>query len=222
MEKKDILLLQETERKRIAEELHDTTVQDMVHLSQQMELILHYMDDDLTQARLETLTARKQIKNIIGGIRETIYDLRPISFDEIGWTAAFDHLRDRLLKENPSLTISFDIDDVDTSDGVTAVSIYRIVCEGCQNILKHSKAETIEVSVKHFGSSIRVCVHDDGIGFENEYDAALTDIHKNHFGLQFMRDRVEALLGKFDIFSDSSGTFVDINIPVQTEPSLIN
>lgn len=46
MNKKDILLLQESERKRIAEELHDTTVQDMVYLSQQLELVMLYMEKD--------------------------------------------------------------------------------------------------------------------------------------------------------------------------------
>ena len=51
MNKKDILLLQESERKRIAEELHDTTVQDMVYLSQQLELVMLYMEKDLTLAK---------------------------------------------------------------------------------------------------------------------------------------------------------------------------
>ena len=49
MNKKDILLLQETERKRIAEALHDTTVQDMVHLSQQLELVLLYLEQDTSK-----------------------------------------------------------------------------------------------------------------------------------------------------------------------------
>ena len=72
MNKKDILLLQESERKRIAEELHDTTVQDMVYLSQQLELVMLYMEKDLTLAKLETITARKQIKHIIGGDRKSV------------------------------------------------------------------------------------------------------------------------------------------------------
>lgn len=207
MKNKDILILQETERKRIAEELHDTTVQDMIHLSQQMEVILHYIDSDAVQAKLETAVARKQIKSIIGEMRDTIYNLRPIVFDDIGWSGAFAHLQDSLLKNNPELNIFFDIDDVDTSDGITAVSIYRIVSEGCQNILKHSKADNIEVSIKNLGDLIKICVHDDGIGFEEAFQ-------DNHFGLQFMRDRVESLLGNFEIFSDSSGTMLNIDIPI--------
>ncbi|MDE7321621.1 MAG: hypothetical protein K2N73_02630 [Lachnospiraceae bacterium] len=213
MRGKDILRMQETERRRIAEELHDTTVQDMVHLSQQLEMILYYMDNDMTQAKLEVLSARRQIKNIIGDMRETIYDLRPILFDDIGWSAAFEHLHDRLLEYNPDLNIEFDIDDIDTSDGVTAVSIYRIICECCRNILKHSKAENVAISVKNHGSYIKVCVFDDGVGFENKLANSLNR-QNNHFGLQFIREKIESLLGEIEILSNSSGTVLNIQIPV--------
>ena len=149
MNKKDILLLQESERKRIAEDLHDTTVQEMVCLSQQLELVLLYMEQDLTLAKLETITARQQIKHIIGDMRDTIYNLRPMILDDFGWMAAWERLKKKLLEEHPELVISFDIDLIDLSDELTAISIYRIICEGCQNIVKHSNADHIEISVKN-------------------------------------------------------------------------
>lgn len=133
MDKKEVLLLQEAERKRIAEEIHDTTVQDLVCLSHQLELVLLYMEQDITLARLETVVARKQVKRMIGEMRETIYNLRPMIIDDIGWHSSFERLRNKLLSENPGLKIYFDIDPVEISDGITAISIYRIVCEGCQN-----------------------------------------------------------------------------------------
>ena len=213
MRGKDILRLQETERKRIAEELHDTTVQDMFHLSQQLELVLHYMDSDVAQAKLEAVMAKKQIKKMIGCMRETIYDLRPMVFDDIGWGAAFDHLQDKLSRQNPELNFAFDIDEIDTSDGVTAVSIYRIVCEGCQNILKHSKAQNAAVDVKDFGAYVKIRLYDDGIGIENDLSYSL-DKQKHHFGLQLMRERTESLSGKMDISSGNTGTVLDIEIPV--------
>lgn len=60
MRGKDILRLQEMERKRIAEDLHDTAVQDMVYLSQQLELVLYYMDNDMAQAKLEAVMAKSR------------------------------------------------------------------------------------------------------------------------------------------------------------------
>lgn len=208
MDKKEIVLLQEAERKRIAEDLHDTTVQDLVCLSQQLELIMFYMEQDVTFARLETVVARMRVKRMIGEMREMIYDLRPMMIDDVGWQASFEHLRDQLLSDNSNLNVRFDIDPVDRSDGVTAVSIYRIVCEGCQNIIKHSNADRAEISVKNEDDLIRICIRDNGVGMEQSKDFC-----KNHFGLQYMRERVCALSGKMKLISDSSGTLIQIKIP---------
>lgn len=208
MDKREILQLQEAERKRIAEGLHDTTVQDMVCLSQQLELILLYLDEDVTQARLETAVARKHMKRIINEMRETIYDLRPMMIDDIGWWASFEHLRDRLLSKNSDLNIDFDIDPIDSSDGMMAVSIYRIVSEGCRNIVKHSNADYAEVSVKNKDDHIGICIRDNGEGIREK-----KDFYIDHFGLQYMSERVDALSGKMDITSDSSGTLIQIKIP---------
>lgn len=210
MKKKEILLLQEAERKRIAEELHDTTVQDMICLSQQLELIFIYMDRDVIQAKLETAVARKRIKRVISEMRETIYDLRPMMIDDIGWQASFERLKDKLLGENAFLDILLDIDAVDLSDGITAVSIYRIVCEGCRNIIKHSNADHIEIAVKNDGSVIRISIRDNGIGIGNRVVCC-----NSHFGMQYMSERVDALSGNMDIFSDSDGTLIKIEIPVE-------
>lgn len=207
MNKKDILLLQEIERKRIAEALHDTTVQDMVHLSQQLELVLLYLEQDAIQARLEVITARHQIKTMIGEMRDAIYDLRPLILDELGWNAAWERLKNKLLKVQTQLTVSFDIDKIDPFDGLMAISVYRIVCEGCQNIVKHSNAKTIKVIIKNLDNYIKIKICDDGVGFVQKTAT-------NHFGLQFMYERVAALSGKMKIDSNDSGTIIQIKIPV--------
>ena len=85
--------MQEAERKRIAEELHDTTVQDLVHLSQQLELANMYLNQDINLSRIELAKAKKHIKKIIEDMRGTIYDLRPMAFDDIGWKSAIEKIR---------------------------------------------------------------------------------------------------------------------------------
>lgn len=210
MDKKEILLLQEAERKRIAEELHDTTVQDMVCLSQQLELILLYMDEDVTLARLQTAVARRQVKRMIGDMRETIYNLRPMMINDVDWHSSFDRLKEKMFNENPELKVCFDIDAVGISDGITAISIYRIVGEGCRNITRHSGADSIEVSVKKVESFIKIRIWDNGIGIGHGKEETAD---KNHFGIQFMRERVDALSGKMEVVSDSSGTLIEIEIP---------
>ena len=85
VENTEMLEFREAERKRIADELHDTTVQDLICLSQQLEIAYYYMDKDPIRARLEVASSRKKIKDIINQMRETIYDLRPMAFDDISW-----------------------------------------------------------------------------------------------------------------------------------------
>ena len=88
-----------------------------------------------------------------------------------------------------------------------AISVYRIVCEGCQNIVKHSNAKMMKVIIKNATSYIKIKICDDGVGFVQKATI-------NHFGLHFMHERVAALSGKIKIDSNVSGTVIQIKIPV--------
>lgn len=205
--KKEILLMQEAERKRIAENLHNTTVQDIVALSQRIELATLYMDNDIVQSRFELVLAKRQIQSIIEGIRKTIYDLHPITFDDIGYEAAFERLYDKMRQNG--YEVHFDIDPVSVDDGITAISIYHIVSESCQNVMKHACATKVSVSVKCCGDKINVIISDNGVGFCEEQIG-------NHFGLSFMREKVKLLSGKMEIVSNEKGTSVDVTIPMES------
>lgn len=205
MYNKEILRMQEAERKRIAEKLHDDTIQDIVCLSQKLELAMLYMDKDIVQAKLELALAKKQIKSIIEEVRDTIYDLRPMIFDDIGYDAAFERLHDKL--DEKGYDVHFDVDNVSMRDGITAISVYHIVNEACQNIMKHSQATKVFVFVKHNGDKINITIADNGIGFNDKKDG-------KHFGLSFMKERVKLLSGEMEIISNERGTSIHIVIPV--------
>ncbi len=205
MYNKEILRMQEIERKRIAEKLHDDTVQDVICLSQKLELAMLYMDKDIVQAKLELALAKKQIRVIMDGVRDTIYDLRPMILDDIGYDAAFGRLRDMLTDKG--YDVHFDVDNVSMTDGVTALSVYRIVNEGCRNIVKHSQAKKVFVFVKYNSDKINITIADDGVGFNGKKGG-------KHFGLSFMKERVDLLSGEMEIISNERGTSIHIMIPV--------
>lgn len=101
----------------------------------------------------------------------------------------------------------FDIDDLDTSDGVTAITIYRIINELTKNVIKHSKANNLWVNVIKADNEICVIVKDDGIG--------IIDFNKeNHFGLQFVQERINLLSGNFSMTTNNKGTEFTISIPI--------
>lgn len=202
----EILSMQEAERKRIAEDLHDTTVQDLVHLSQQLELAILYLDKDTIQTKKELSEARNNIKKIIEDMRETIYDLRPMAFDDIGWKSAIENLKNNL-EENNDINVIFNICNIDNYDSLIKITIYRIIREACQNILKHANASKMVVNMKENTNSISLMIMDDGIGI-GEYD------RMNHFGLSMVKEKVGLLSGRLSIFTNENGTTLDITIPI--------
>lgn len=206
-ERLELLAMQEAERKRIADDLHDTTVQDLVHLSQQLELAMMYLNEDVNQTRLELISAKKNIKKIIDDMRGTIYDLRPMAFDDIGWESAIDKLLDEL-KNKSDTSVIFDMCNIDDVDSLIKITIYRIICEACQNTCKHAKARSMTVTMRREEHRLVLDIVDDGVGI-GDYDET------NHFGLSMIKERVGLLSGKLSIRTNEKGTIIDIVIPIE-------
>ena len=103
--------IQEKDRQRIARDLHDTSLQNLAHLIHRIELSSMYIDKDPIQAKLELASVNKNMKVIIEDIRNTIFDLRPMSFDDLGFA---DMLEDFLqkLREKYKICVISDIDDI--------------------------------------------------------------------------------------------------------------
>lgn len=210
MKKDNPLFILEEERKRIAGDLHDTTVQELVHLLQQIDLAGMYLDTDINQSRLELFVAKKNIRNIIEGIRDTIYDLRPMTFDDIGWNATFERMRIEL--EKYDISVIFNIEKPDNIDETYAITLYRIIRESCINAVKYSECTKLVVTMYTHNQNIHITIRDNGKGFDvNSIDDNIDN--GNHFGLKLMIERIKQLFGVVDFESNSSGTSINIVIP---------
>ena len=206
VENKEMLEFREAERKRIADELHDTTVQDLICLSQQLEIAYYYMDKDPIRARLEVASSRKKIKDIINQMRETIYDLRPMAFDDIGWESAIDKLHHDIMDKN-DINVTFDVENIKELDRISELAIYRIINEACTNVIKHAKAKHLKVEVHKVMEEIHINICDDGIGIK-ESD------NKKHFGMTMIKERVNLLGGEVKIITGSNGTTINVKVPI--------
>lgn len=202
---------QEDDRQRIARDLHDTSLQNLVHLVHKLELCHLYIDQDPLKAKLELSLVSKGLKEVLNEIRNTIFDLRPMSFDDLGLKAGLERLLERI-NENKKYEIISDIDDVSCENNFILVYIYRTVQEGLNNILKHAEAEKIIFRCKMIEDLCVIDMEDDGKGFCEELEEERGD---KHFGLSSMRERVELLNGIIEIFSsEGNGTKIHIEIPL--------
>ena len=204
------LSAQEKDRQRIARELHDTSLQNLTHLIHMIEFCRMYIDDDPLKAKMELSAISNSLREIIGEIRDTIFDLRPMTFDDFGLKAVFERLFEKINKKN-EYEIVLNIEDVSCENEMTLLYLYRVVQEGLNNIVKHANAKKIFFKCKVLNSVCFVDLDDDGQGFDIEDGLK----GGKHFGLSLIRERIDELNGKVYISSiRGEGTKIHIEIPV--------
>lgn len=209
-EKNDSFQNQELDRKRIASELHDTSLQDLTHIIHQLELSGLYIDVDPTKAKLELEDISNQLRKVIQDIRNTIFDLRPMSFDDLGLEEAIDEYI-LFIKKKYNINFITHIDDVNYLEEKKKLSIYRIIQECLMNSAKHSEAKTVNLKLKDLESEIIIIVHDDGVGIDQSKQLVGDN---THYGLAIIRDRINYLNGECSITSDKNkGTYIEVKIP---------
>jgi signal transduction histidine kinase len=203
----------ETERMRLAKDLHDG-------LGQHLLLIKNFASLGLSRKSVDG-DADSYFKRISGAASDSIEETRAI-VNELGP----QNLRRFGLTE----AITNMIQDVEAASGVaferriadidkllseeSELSVYRVVQECLNNVVKHSKSSRAEIEVDHVGRGIKIAVRDFGSGFSP--DEVLSKKNRVGFGFQSIRERVDLLGGKVDITSKpGQGTRVSIEIGIE-------
>ena len=202
-----IIDIQENERKRISRDLHDTVLQNLTHILHQAELSQMYLDRDLLQAKLEMMSMQKNLRSTIEEIRNLVFDLRPMSFDDLGFKETFDNFYD-IITRYSDIDIKFDVDDITGKSEYFMITVYRIAREAIVNALRHSGGNKIVFRCKNTGERVLLTIEDNGKGFSSNDTK-----EKNHYGLTVIKERVDLLKGTFQILSDN-GTKIIIDIPL--------
>lgn len=211
MKQFSVMDVQEKERQRIARDLHDSSLQNLTHLVHKVELSSLYIDQDPVKAKLELATIESGLRKVIDDIRNTIYDLRPMTFDDLGLKEAILNLFS-LLNQDNKFEILADIDEIqdrykEEEKDFFLIMIYHIIKECISNSIKHSGGNRIEVSLKEGEKAYLIKIRDNGVGFDIN-EAAKKD---RHFGLHVVEERVFLLGGEMRIDAQD-GTSIEIKI----------
>lgn len=206
--------IQERERQRISRDLHDSSLQNLTHTIHKLELASLYIDKDPIQAKLEIAEISKDIKGVIEEIRNTIFDLRPMQFDDLGLKDSVEQLVEKIKKDS-SIDIKCDIDDnIKSNDKNVLLTIFRIIQECINNAIKHSNGNLIELKIKNVDDCFDIIIKDDGEGFN--VDEVFSEKAKRHFGLMILEERVNILNGTINIESEiEKGTKVHVQLPLK-------
>ncbi|MCB0192713.1 MAG: HAMP domain-containing protein [Anaerolineae bacterium] len=210
----DITNSQEEERKRIARDLHDDTVQTLIAIGQRIELVKGFADDpEEVRSRLSDL--RTMVTTAIASVRQFSRDLRPLALEDLGLAAAMQYLVNQL-EQNYGIEVTLEIQgDIADIPSDMEIAIYRILQETLSNVRKHAHATKVTVLARFTPRQIRMSVRDNGRGFEVPDD--VTDFtNSGNFGIMGLHERAQLFGGSVKIKSTpNQGTIVEMTIPRQ-------
>jgi signal transduction histidine kinase len=201
----------EEERLRLSRELHDETAQ--VFSAVKMELGLLRGDAAPGQvARLDR--ALGLVDTGIRSIRNVVNDLRPSLLDDLGLLPALRSLAGEMTRQR-GIRLSFDAPDELPALGTAAeLALYRALQEGLSNVLRHSGATSVDVTISSQEGSLQLSLHDDGRGLPEGADAERFE-REGHMGLAGMRERITALGGSAELRRAAErGVILHIIVPV--------
>ncbi len=216
-----ILETQEYDRNRIAMDLHDSSVQSLTSLVHKTEFCMKLLDIDTVRVKLELQTMIETIKTIINEMREIIYDLRPMSLNNLGLAVTIDSYCLKLQKSY-DIKVTFQEGSEEPANllPIWKVTLYRILQEACSNVIKHAKASEIDILISYEEEKAILKIKDNGVGFDAEAQQ-MKSAEKDEphgFGISMMQERIALLGGTISIESViSGGTTVVIELPLKTE-----
>ena len=209
---------QEGQDRRLAADLHDGHVQSLAAIGFKLEQARLRLGANGSPEVDELLwQVTKDLSNEVTSLRRTIGRLRPLVLVEDGLEAA---LREEAKSAcNRAALIACDVtSELDGRlDPVVETALFRVAQQALANVVDHASATRALVAIDCSGNGVTLRVSDDGCGFDPAHVQVLGDV--THFGLIAMRERVEALGGRFRVTTaPGQGTIVEAKVPL-TDPT---
>ncbi len=201
-----VIAAQESERRRVAGDIHDGISQRLVGLTYRLDAAARAVDDADQAAAAEQLEkARDLVDLTLAEARSAISGLRPPVLDDLGLAGGLASLASSI----PEVDLDLELVDQRLPEHIE-VALYRIAQESIQNVVKHSRALVATVRFTVLGGVARLEVSDKGVGFEQ---AAGTP--HDGYGMLSMAERAELVGGELTVRSrPGAGTTVAVTIPL--------
>lgn len=206
---------QEEERKRLARELHDETVQALIVLNQQIEVAQRDLTRDPEQAAERLTQLHPLVNGIIADLRRQIHDLRPLYLEDLGLVTALEMLVHQTAERNH---VVGDLEVVGEPPAFVAqaveLSAFRIVQEALNNVISHAHADWVHIETIFGDHALTLRIEDNGVGFDAPRHAHQLS-GRGHYGLAGMQERVQLHGGRLHIESEpGKGTVITAHLPL--------
>jgi len=203
---------QEEERLRLARDLHDDTIQELIALKQRLQLAQKAASSPASAGLLTEL--EQMAEDTIANVRRMTRALRPIYLEDLGLVTALEMLA-RETSQPQGTQVDFRCSGRQRRLTPEAeLALYRIAQQALNNVLRHAAASHASLSVDFREAEVRLTVADDGIGFQKPF--APTDLASDgHFGLLGMRERADLIGAQLEVRTEPGrGTTILVELPL--------
>jgi signal transduction histidine kinase len=205
---------QEEERRRLAQDLHDETIQDLIALDQKIQLAGRRRDPAGARGRPGLEAVHREAQKVIQKVRRLSRALRPAYLEDLGLLPALEALAGDV-RSALGIPISVRAEGRQVPLPREAeLAVYRIVQEALANIARHAAAARAWISLLYGRGELRVSVKDDGQGFTPPLEAAELS-RSGHFGLIGMHERAQYAGARLEVHSrPGKGTRILLRLPL--------
>lgn len=215
------LVAQEEERRRIAKEIHDETLQDLVALAYVADEMLKECPDCGKDIVTKASAMKDTSLRVARELRRISFDLRPSTLDHLGLVPSLRALAERISDEATIPTRFSVLGEPVRLDKQAEIAIFRVVQEALTNVRRHSKATGAWVRIDFRRDALRLEIGDNGEGF-NARGRMARLASEGHLGLLGIRERVTSLGGNLRLQSrQGEGTLVIVSIPASASEGAI-
>lgn len=212
-----VMVAQEEERKRIARDVHDQSCQVLaavaIHAQHLQQKILASPDRARAEEYVEELGQIEALtRQVLKELKHLAFNLRPSLLEEMGLRRALGWLFMEAL-EDRGIHLEFKFEGLEIRfPEQIEIPLYRIAQEALANVVKHSMARNVTVSLTLTPELIKLVISDDGRGFVPE---SLSHAGDQFIGVQGMKERAELVSGELALDSSpGSGTTITVTVPV--------
>ncbi len=204
-----IVSAQETERKRIAQDLHDSVIPNISAAIARIDSVQPDVTQEIACETQTLVEINTLLLRAIAEIRSILKNLRPSALDDFGLPTAVRMLCNDFQKRS-NIRVYLDCSSLPYKlPSKLELTLYRALQEGLNNVQKHSRGTEVHIGIRKEGATIVSSLQDNGIGFD-----ARTGVRKG-MGIIGMQERVEALGGQMGITSEpSKGTEIVFKLPL--------
>lgn len=211
-----LLTNQEDERRRIAQDLHDDIGQSMTALIINLKMIHSEILSGRREAGEQIQETIRVVEDMMRHIRQVLYELRPPSFSTTPFVKVLEGLCSSMSLSTGLRVVFSSQEKLPLLSNAQAITFYRLVQEGINNVLKHAKAASVWINLEYVNGEVNISLEDDGQGFDIEQ-------RSNYgIGLEGLRERFLDLGGSFDVESaPGRGTRLYGSLPI-TNPGTLS